>query len=96
MTRFFKKTFRLYLLLLLLPALWTGAPSSACGEPLEPPAAGFVSRNNVNVRGTPSLSGAVVGKLNRTEGEELIVIGTFQGTDGESWYHILSESLGEG
>lgn len=96
MTLLFRRTFRLYLLVLLLPALLTGAPYSACGEPIEPPAAGFVSGNNVNVRGTPSLSGAVVGKLSEKEGEELIVIGNSRGTDEESWYHVLSESLGEG
>ena len=96
MTRLFRGNSRLYLLALLLPALLTGAPSSARGEPLEPPAAGFVSGDNVNVRGTPSLSGPVVGKLSGKGGEELIVIGTSQEKDGGRWYHVLSESLGEG
>ncbi len=96
MRRLYRRNSGLYLLLLLLPALLTGVPSSACGEILEPPAAGFVSGNNVNVRETPSLSGTVVGKLSGKDGEELVVIGTSQGNDGELWYQVLSESLGEG
>ena len=96
MTGFFIRTYRLYLLALLLPVLLMAAPSCSAGEAPLPLGAGFVSRNNVNVRGTPSLSGPVLGKLNVTEGEELIVIGMSEGEDGEGWYHLLSESLGEG
>lgn len=96
MTRLFRENFWLYLLALLLPVFLAGAPSSAFGEPVEPPTAGFVSGNNVNVRGTPSLSGPVVGKLSGKGEEELVVIGISQEKDGDNWYHVLSENLGEG
>lgn len=96
MTGLLRRNSRLYLLVLLLPVLLMAVPSSSGGEPLMPLAAGFTSRNNVNVRGTPSLSGPLVGTLSDRAGEELIVIGTSKEKDGESWYHILSESLGEG
>lgn len=96
MTRPFRRNLRPYLLMLLLLVFWMGAPLTARGESNLPLAAGFTSRNNVNVRGTPSLSGPLVGTLSDRAGEELIVIGSSEGQDGEGWYHILSESLGEG
>lgn len=73
----------------------SGAPSRE--ELLERPAAGVVAGSNVNVRDRPSTRGKSLGRLGE-DGywEELVVVDAAPGDDGQIWYKILSEKLGEG
>ena len=73
----------------------SGAPSRE--ELLERPAAGVVAGSNVNVRDRPSTKGKSLGRLGE-DGywEELVVVDAAPGDDGQIWYKILSEKLGEG
>ncbi|MDI9370055.1 MAG: SH3 domain-containing protein [Synergistaceae bacterium] len=66
-------------------------------ELIEKPAAGTVAGKDVNVRDRPSTKGKALGRLGE-EGywEELVVIDAADGEDGETWYRVLSEKLGEG
>ncbi len=90
------------ILLLLCALLLTAGVVDASGAPsreelLERPAAGVIAGANVNVRDRPSTKGKVLGRLGE-DGywEELVVVDAAPGEDGQIWYKILSEKLGEG
>ena len=69
------------------------APPADIGER---PAAAFITGQNVNLRGTPSMTGEILGRLSGISQEELVVVDCSLAKDGSWWYRILSERVGEG
>ncbi len=86
-----------FFLLLVVPMGATRAFSAPGREELlERPAAGVIVGRHVNLRDRPSTEGRSLGRWGDGEQEELVVVDAARGEDGQTWYQVLSERLGEG